>query len=274
VVIEHRALANYICWARGTYVREGPIAFPLFSPLTFDLTITSVFVPLTSGGTIVVYPETGERADLALIDVARDDLVDIIKLTPSHVRLLEQHDLAGSRVRQLILGGEGLTTDIVRRIARIFGDDVVVHNEYGPTEATVGCVVHSFRAGALPPGPVPIGRPIANMRAWVLDAAGRPVADGVVGELCLGGVGLAAGYFGQPERTAERFVGDLGWSRFIRGRLEIVAIPGNHVDTLEEPTVQGTARVLAEVMDRMTSPSTIAHVRPERGKLDGVRLDH
>ncbi len=163
-------------------------------------------MPLTSGGTIIVYPETDARADLALIDVANDDQVDIIKLTPSHVRLLEQHDLTKSRARQLILGGEGLTAEMVRRIARIFGGDVLIHNEYGPTEATVGCVVHSFRADEPQGDAVPIGRPIDNMRAWVLDAQGRLVPDGVVGELFLGGAGLAAGYQGDPERTAERFV--------------------------------------------------------------------
>ena len=172
VVIEHGALAHYIAWARRTYVVADPLSFPLFSPLTFDLTITSLFVPLTSGGTIVVYPETDARADLALIDVANDDQVDIIKLTPSHVRLLEQHDLTKSRARQLILGGEGLTAEMVRRIARIFGGDVLIHNEYGPTEATVGCVVHSFRAEEPQGDAVPIGRPIDNMRAWVLDARG------------------------------------------------------------------------------------------------------
>jgi non-ribosomal peptide synthetase component F len=88
VMIERRSLANYISWAREFYGDGRALTFPLFTPLTFDLTITSVFVPLTSGGSVRVYPEPTGGADLTVLDVFADDAVDIVKLTPSHLALL------------------------------------------------------------------------------------------------------------------------------------------------------------------------------------------
>ena len=206
VVIDHRALANYALWACRYYGGGEPLSLPLFSPLTFDLTVTSIFVPLLSGGTVVVYPETGRRADTALFDAVEDDRVDLIKLTPSHLMLLAGRDLEASRVRQLIFGGEALTADVARRAREIFGDGVVIHNEYGPTEATVGCIVHRYEA-ATDHGPaVPIGRPIANMRAYLLDQHLEAVPEGVAGELYVAGAGLARGYLNRPELTAASFV--------------------------------------------------------------------
>jgi amino acid adenylation domain-containing protein len=206
VQVSHGALASYVAWAGDFYCRGRRLTFPLFTPLTFDLTITSIMVPLATGGTIVIHRRTAADGDLALLDVVDEDRVDIIKLTPSHLGLLDGRDLTGSRVRQLILGGEDLTVERARRARRIFGPDVQVHNEYGPTEATVGCVVHTFDPEAdAAEASVPIGRPIAGMQAHVLDERGRPVPDGIAGELHLAGPGLADGYLGRPELTAERF---------------------------------------------------------------------
>ena len=81
---------------------------------------------------------------MALLEVIKDDLVDVIKLTPSHLSLLDERQLKSSRVRQLILGGENLTLELATRVLSNFPDGVIIHNEYGPTEATVGCIVYSF----------------------------------------------------------------------------------------------------------------------------------
>jgi amino acid adenylation domain-containing protein len=203
VMIERSSLAHYVSWAADFY---GPgLTFPLFTPLTFDLTITSIFVPLASGGSIVVYPTTTEAADLAVLDVFAEDEVDIVKLTPSHLALLTDRDFSGSRIRQLILGGEDLPTATAGRIQAAFGGNIRIHNEYGPTEATVGCIVHTFDPVADQAVSVPIGRPITGMHAYVLDGAARPVPIGVPGELWLAGPGLARGYVGKPGSTEERF---------------------------------------------------------------------
>jgi amino acid adenylation domain-containing protein/non-ribosomal peptide synthase protein (TIGR01720 family) len=206
VTIGHRALANYVTWAGGFYTAGRCLSFPLFSPLTFDLTVTSVFVPLATGGTIVVYPETDARADLTVLRVFDDDIVDIVKLTPSHLSLLADRDLSRSRVRQLILGGEDLPERVARRAWRQFGERVTIHNEYGPTEATVGCIVHTYDPRLDVGGSVPIGRPIAGMEAFVIDGGNNPVPAGVVGELAVRGAGVAERYHRRPELTSERFL--------------------------------------------------------------------
>ena len=205
VMIGHGSLANYATWASDFYDRGRRLTFPLFSPLTFDLTVTSIFVPLISGGTIVVYSETSGTVDLAVQNVFDDDLVDIVKLTPSHLAVVSERDLSGSRISQLILGGEELTTAAANRATEAFAGAVKIHNEYGPTEATVGYMVHTFDPNADREPTVPIGRPTPNMRAHVLGASGRPLPIGVPGDLWLAGVGLARGYLNQPSLTAERF---------------------------------------------------------------------
>ena len=136
-----------------------------------------------------------------------ENLVNIIKLTPSHLSLLANRELPGSKVRQLILGGEDLKTELVSRIASTFSTDLMIHNEYGPTEATVGCIVHSMKASdKCTPVSVPIGRPIGNMQALVLNEHRQPVPIGVAGDLYVSGDQLANGYFGREELTASRFV--------------------------------------------------------------------
>ena len=210
VQISHRSLANYAQWARQYYCGRDRLSFPLFTPTTFDLTITSIFVPLISGGTIVVYPRTNATADTALLDVLREDRVDIIKMTPAHLGLIQDQSLTSTRVQQLILGGENLTTSTARNLLRVFpntaSNPVKIHNEYGPTEATVGCIVHTFAPQQDTGSSVPIGRPIANMSALILDSELNRVPTGVPGQLYLTGCGLADGYAGQPELTADRFV--------------------------------------------------------------------
>ncbi len=211
VVIQHGALANYVGWAGRHYGDGKPLSFPLFSPLTFDLTVTSIFVPLCSGGSVVMYPETGTRADMAVLRVFEEDLVDVVKLTPSHLALLDDRHLAGvSRLSRIILGGEDLSVHLARRVWQALGGRVAIDNEYGPTEATVGCIVHTFDPGADTAGSVPIGRPIDNMAAHVLSEGGQLLPVGVVGELHLAGAGLAAGYCNRAELTAQRFVSHPG----------------------------------------------------------------
>ncbi|MFO7699790.1 MAG: amino acid adenylation domain-containing protein [Acidimicrobiia bacterium] len=205
VMIEHSAMANYLSWARSFYDRGDRLTFPLFTPLTFDLTVTSVWVPLMSGGTIRVYREKLDHVDLAVLDVLRDDAVDIVKLTPSHLALISGMAPADARIRQMILGGEDLTVATARRAYDSYGGRLAIHNEYGPTEGTVGCIVHTYDPVSDVAGSVPIGRPIDGMRAYVLDAAGHPVPFGVPGDLWIAGAGVARGYVDRADLTEERF---------------------------------------------------------------------
>ena len=205
VVVSNGSAAHYIAWAASAYVGRDRLAFPLFTPLTFDLTITSLFLPLTTGGEIVIYPQSDGKLDTSLLAVMRDDAVDIIKLTPSHLRIIEMRDFRSSRIRQMIVGGEDFPTDLARTIHEASDGKILLHNEYGPTEATVGCIHHTFDAECDSGISVPIGKPITNMFAKVLNPWGQPPPIGVPGELWLGGDGLAQGYLKRPEMTEERF---------------------------------------------------------------------
>ncbi len=207
VMVEHRALTHYAAWAASRYADGQPLRFPLYSAVTFDLTVTSIYVPLLTGGAVVVY---GEEAggEPAVVRVFEDDAVDVVKLTPSHLALLDRHDLGSLRIGKLVVGGEELGTAPARSVHDRSGGKLEIHNEYGPTEAAVGCMIHRFDPDGDGRGSVPIGRPIANTRVYVLDGWGEPVPAGVAGELYVGGAGLARGYAGRPELTAERFVPD------------------------------------------------------------------
>ncbi|MEM8930360.1 MAG: amino acid adenylation domain-containing protein [Acidobacteriota bacterium] len=268
VVVGHRSLAHYASWAAdfyGRHARRPSVSMPLFSALTFDLTLTSIVVPLLTGGTIVVYPPTGERADLALVEVVRDDAVDLVKLTPSHLQLVEATDLdAPRRIAQLIFGGEALTRDVLRRARDRFGNEVVIHNEYGPTEATVGCVIHTVDVERDTGRRVPIGEPIPGTRAWVVDRHLQLVPEGVVGELVLGGPGLADGYLGRPELDAERFVDDPQRSG------ERLYRTGDLARVLRRP---GEAPRL-DCLGRLDEQVKVRGLRVELGEIEAVLTEH
>ncbi|MBZ0289465.1 MAG: amino acid adenylation domain-containing protein, partial [Anaerolineae bacterium] len=205
VMIEHRSLVNYIWWARGQYLDGEVRDFPLFSSLSFDLTVTSIFTPLITGGQIVVYPEDSGVRGMSILKVIEDGAVDVVKLTPAHLTLIRDLDFSRTRIKAFIVGGEDFKTELARAISAHFNHQVAIYNEYGPTEATVGCMIHRFdpMEAALS---VPVGVPAANAQIYVLDQHLNPVPTGVIGEMYIGGDGLARGYFNRPEMTAERFI--------------------------------------------------------------------
>ncbi len=209
VMITHRGLVNYVLWAEGAYPAGAGEGSPVHSPIIFDLTITSLFLPLLAGRRAVLVPE--ERGFDGLSTLVRDrGGFGLLKLTPAHVQILTQSlepEQAPDRARALVIGGEALLAESLS-FWRAHAPETRLINEYGPTETVVGCVVYEVPPGVPLSGPVPIGRPIANMRCYVLDAALRPVPAGLVGQLYLAGVGLARGYLARPDLTAERFVPD------------------------------------------------------------------
>ncbi|MET9888494.1 amino acid adenylation domain-containing protein, partial [Streptomyces sp. NPDC006430] len=206
VVVTHDGLANYVMWAHRAYgMAEGGGA-PLHSSLAFDLTVTSLLVPLVSGSRVVISREGGAEGLAAAV---RDSSgFGLVKVVPGHLpllsRLLPESVRAGA-ARRWIVGGEALQGADVRAWLDQAPDSVVV-NEYGPTETVVGCCVFEVAAGQEVGDSVPIGRPIANTRLYVLDGNLAPVPVGVAGDLYIAGAGLARGYVGRAGITAERFV--------------------------------------------------------------------
>ncbi|HYH80100.1 MAG TPA: amino acid adenylation domain-containing protein [Longimicrobium sp.] len=207
VMVEHRGLAHYAAWAASRYAADGPRRFALYSSMGFDLTVTSIYVPLLTGGTAVVYGE-GSGEDLAIVRVFEADATDAVKLTPSHLAMVDPATLGALRIGTLVVGGEDFKTPLARTLDEATGGRLEIYNEYGPTEVSVACMIHRFDPRADTRDSVPIGRPIANMRVYVLDGRGEPVPAGVSGELYVGGPGVARGYAGRPALTAERFTPD------------------------------------------------------------------
>ncbi|MFD5797635.1 amino acid adenylation domain-containing protein [Streptomyces diastatochromogenes] len=206
VAVTHGGLANYAHWAAGAYRTAG--GAPLHSSLAFDLTVTSVVVPLISGAPVAVSREGGAEGLAELLRGGGN--FGLVKAVPAHLPMLAEM-LSDRQAEQAaatwVVGGEALSGPVVRAWLERAPETVVV-NEYGPTEAVVGCSVFEVRAGQELGDSVPIGRPIANMRLYVLDDYLRPVAPGVPGELYIAGVQLARGYAKRPGLTAERFVGN------------------------------------------------------------------
>ncbi|MFF9121668.1 amino acid adenylation domain-containing protein, partial [Streptomyces massasporeus] len=201
VAVTHGGLANYVGWASGLY---GPGGAPLHSSLAFDLTVTSVLVPLVTGSAVVVSAEGGAEGLAKILD-GRSGF-GLVKVVPAHLPLLGEHlaDVAGA-ARTWVVGGEALSGSVVRDWLKRAPESVVV-NEYGPTETVVGCAVFEVRAGEDVADAVPIGRPVANTRLYVLDSNLQPAPVGVAGELYVAGAQLARGYAGRPDLTSERFV--------------------------------------------------------------------
>jgi amino acid adenylation domain-containing protein len=203
VAIPHRALVNYVWWARDAYFSDGSRDAALFTSLAFDLTVTTIFTPLVAGQTIAIYPS--REGEAPLLDVFADGQVGVVKLTPSHLALLTGQDLRDSKIRTLIVGGEALETALARRVHERLGGQAAIFNEYGPTETTVGCMIHRFDPRADRGRSVPIGRPAANVQVHVLDAERLPVGDGMTGELFIAGDGLAREYLNRDDLTSSAF---------------------------------------------------------------------
>lgn len=206
VIVGHGGLANYISWAARHYLQGEVLDFPLFTALTFDLTVTSLFLPLVTGGRVVIYPSGAGRGDLPILDVIDDDQVDIVKLTPAHLSLIQNMNLAASRIRKLVVGGENFRTDLARTVLKRFSGQVEVYNEYGPTEGTVACMIHRFDPETDKGASVPIGRSIDNLDVYILDEHRQLVPRGVTGEIYIGGRGVAKGYLNNADETARRFI--------------------------------------------------------------------
>ena len=202
VAVSHGALAGYLDWVRQEHLGDGPGLVPVLTSIGFDLTITALLAPLGAGQTVWMHRPTDLPALLTLF--AEGPPWALLKLTPSHLRLLREAGLRPD-ARVVVVGGEALAADDLRAWAAARPAMRVV-NEYGPTEAVVGCCSH--RADPALPGAVPIGLPHRGVDLHLLDEAGDPVPEGALGELFIGGPGLAVGYWGRPAETALRFVPD------------------------------------------------------------------
>ncbi|WP_322083135.1 non-ribosomal peptide synthetase [Burkholderia sp. BCC1972] len=213
VVVSHGALADYVQGMLDELAFAPDASFAMVSTVAADLGHTSLFGALCAGRTLHLLPAACAFDPDLFADEMRRREVGVLKIVPSHLQaLLDARVPADVLPRHaLVTGGETLTWALVARLAALAPACRVI-NHYGPTEATVGaiaCDTASVAAEARDPASgVPLGLPLPNARALVLDAFGACVPAGATGELYLGGPGVARGYLGRPAQTAERFVPD------------------------------------------------------------------
>ncbi|ATY29853.1 non-ribosomal peptide synthetase [Bacillus velezensis] len=203
VAVTRGNLDHYLSYADQEYQKEACTTV-LITSLSFDLSVTSLFLPLISGGSLLLKGgDTEERLRAAF----KDNRVTFLKLTPSHLKMLETYadGVDVPNLETLIVGGEELTTDTAWKTQKLLGDRVKIHNEYGPTETTVGCCDYIYSSEKDKGLSVGIGHPIANMQLYILNEM-ELCSVGVPGELCIAGDGVAKGYLNQPELTAEKFI--------------------------------------------------------------------
>ncbi len=205
VPISHKSVSNYISSAISVYLPADEIYhMPLFTSIGFDLTVSSFFLPLATGGSIYIYEEQ-QGIDLTIKDIVKNNRINCFRPTPSHLNLLEDESI-NENIRSVVTGGEKLTRVTAEKLHDLSNGNLTIYNEYGPTEATVGCIIYKYNPTTSSNSMIlPIGRAMKNTAAFVTDSSGTPVPQGVVGELCLSGLGLTSGYLNDPKLNQEKF---------------------------------------------------------------------
>ncbi len=210
VLVQHRSLVNFICAGKDAFLQEQILGSVVSSPVAFDATVQSLFIPLIAGKYLLLLSEDSlpiESLSECLFNT-EDPL--LFKITPAHLKALQNYTVGKqekSAKHVLVVAGEQLTSDVISPWLTKLPNCQFI-NEYGPTEATVGTTIFHIEKNidALPKPVVPIGKPLTNAQCYVLDEQHRLVPLGCVGELYIAGAGLAQGYLNQPELTAEKFV--------------------------------------------------------------------
>ncbi|RGA06681.1 non-ribosomal peptide synthetase [Microbispora triticiradicis] len=281
VMVEHHSVVNRLAWMQRAYpIGAGDVILQK-TPISFDVSVWELFWWAIEGATVALLPPGGEKDPRAILHAIARQKVTVLHFVPSmlgpFLDLLESPGAVEetTSLRYVFCSGEALPPSRVTQFNRVFaarpGGAPRLVNLYGPTEATVDVSFHDCPADpGRPVDRVPIGRPIDNTRLYVLGERDEPQPDGVAGELCVGGVGVARGYLDRPELTAERFADDpFGPGRMYRtgdlarrladGSLEYLG----RID--DQVKIRGNRVELGEVRDRL---STAPGVR------DAVVVDH
>lgn len=234
VPISAENISNYLCWALKKFQSKGSINMPLFTSLSVDLTMTSLFLPILSGGRIHAFP--GNFKPGIMDEILSDPELNTIKCTPTHLQFVK--DAANSLEKTLIIGGENLPVSLCRKLSERF-ENLRIFNEYGPTETTVAVTCFEYdNAADYARGEgitnVPIGTPVDNTGIILIKDDTLVLKEHEIGEICITGKSVFAGYSSSEE---EPFVtvqqrkyyktGDLGY--IANGILHCVGRIGSQV---------------------------------------------
>lgn len=295
VMVPHAAICNRLFWMQSEYGLDTTDRVLQKTPFTFDVSVWEFFWPLMVGAELVMAEPEGHKDPAYLYEIMGSASITTMHFVPSMMRvfLADSEEGGPLPLKRVFSSGEALTSELARRFLASF-PTTELHNLYGPTEAAVDVTYYRCRSDEERVN-VPIGRPVANTRLYILDRHQRPVPVGVFGELYLGGSQVARGYLGRPELTAEKFVRD-PWSddsearlyktgdmvRYLpdgnveyRGRSDFqVKIRGNRIECGEvERTLESESSVTQAVVlaweDDSGNPYLIGYVVPDPTRGEG-----
>ena len=203
----HEAIVNRLLWMRDEYKITSADRILQKTPYSFDVSVWEFFLPLITGATLVMARPGGHKDPAYLVKLIQEQQITTLHFVPSMLALfLEADDLDRcTSVRQVFASGEALSLELQSRFFERFHGNL--HNLYGPTEAAVDVTCWECNPGYARPV-VPIGKPVANTQAYILNEQLQPVPVGVGGELHIGGIQLARGYLNRPDLTTEKFIPD------------------------------------------------------------------
>ncbi|MGW3962970.1 amino acid adenylation domain-containing protein [Amycolatopsis sp. NPDC005003] len=289
---QHDGVVNRLSWMQSEFGLTADDVVLQKTPMSFDVSVWEFFWPLLSGARMVLAAPGGHRDPLYLVDLMARERITTVHFVPSMLRFFLDAVTPGAlpHLRRILCSGEALPGDLRDRCRELL-PHVALSNLYGPTEAAVDVTVWHCRPDETGPA-VPIGRPISNVRTYVLDEELRLLPPGAAGELYLGGVQVGRGYRGRPGLTADRFVPDpfVSGRRMYRtgdrarrrpdGALEFLGRLDHQVKVrgfrIELPEIESVLRARPGVLDAAVDvrdivpghPQLIAYLVADRGVTD------
>ncbi|HZD96372.1 MAG TPA: amino acid adenylation domain-containing protein, partial [Candidatus Sulfotelmatobacter sp.] len=205
---QHRGVVNRLMWMQHAYAINARDAVLQKTPFSFDVSVWEFFWPLFVGARLVIARPEGHKDPAYMVETIRRYGITTMHFVPSMLQVFVDYvdHQKCPRLRQVMCSGEALPAALVRRFYERL-PHAQLHNLYGPTEAAVDVTAWSCVPDPIPAS-IPIGRPIANTRIYILNEPGHPVPAGVIGEIYISGVQVGRGYLKRPQLTAERFVPD------------------------------------------------------------------
>ena len=209
VMVEHRGVADCLQWIQSKYPLNNRDRFLQKASFSFDASVWEIFWPLTTGALLILAKPGGQKDPSYLVSLIKEQAITTVFFTPSALQVFLKDDNVSSitSLRQCMCGGEALAPSLQAKFFEIFKRNVQFYNRYGPTEASIFVTYsESLLKSNFKTATVPMGYPTANTELYILDKYLQPVPIGVIGELYIGGRGIARGYLKRPELTEAKFI--------------------------------------------------------------------